>query len=147
MPHDLNDKGSIKLRLGDGEVTLFYRCPDPGEVIDAMVRKIPRGDGAKDGREVLMSNLDLGKACVTGIGEGGLAIDGRPLVSDPDRPGFRDDWREVLAEKAPLLLVALGQWLSAPPAFVEESSLKKSSGMPGPSLPDGSRSALHAGSG
>jgi len=58
-------------------------------------------------------------------------VDGKQLSTDGASPDYQSDWHEILADRAPLILIALGQYLSAAPAFMEERSLKKSSGMPG----------------
>jgi len=66
-------------------------------------------------------------SCITGIGEGDLGLEGAPLETRSDHPQYRQEWKDLLAERAPLLLVALGQYLSSAPAFLDETPLKKTS--------------------
>jgi len=133
MSYELGDQGTLQLKLGESVVRVHFRRPAPGEVIDALVKKMPRGDEAEDAGRILLANLDLGRACVTGIEEGDLLDHGAPLVTSADRAGYIARWREVLAERAPLLLIALGQYLSSAPAFLTEPALKKTSPAPKPS--------------
>jgi hypothetical protein len=117
---------TIGLRLGENVVRIFFRRPSPSELIEALVKKMPRGDENEDAGRSLVVNLELGRACVTGVGEGDLAIGNEALVTEAERDGFREDWREVLTQRFPLLLIALGQYLTRLPEFLEEARLKKS---------------------
>ena len=137
MAVSLYKYGELRLRLGGDVVRVFYRRPAARELIETLTRKMPRGDEAKDAERILVANLDLGAACVTGIGEGDLEIDGAVLVTDEARAGYQSDWRQVVADRCPLVLIALGQYVSALPSFLEEAALKKTSGMPGESLAAG----------
>ncbi|HUT54618.1 MAG TPA: hypothetical protein VM658_14605 [bacterium] len=131
MALNLGKEGTITLRVGDNAVRVEYRRPDPHELIETLVKKMPRGDEAEDAMRILHANLELGLACITGVGDGDLTIDGAPLVTMPESAGFHGDWKQAIADLCPLILIALGQYLSATPAFMEETALKKSSGMPG----------------
>jgi len=133
----LDKEGVLKLRIGDETVRIFYRRPEPSEVIDTLIKKMSDVDEKRGAHKILLANLDLGRACITGIGEGDLAVGGSELVTCPDRPAYRSDWKEVLEDACPLLLITLGQHLSTIPAFIEESALKKTSGTPEESLPAG----------
>lgn len=126
MTYRLDAQSELKLRLGEDIVRVFYRRPEPGETIEALVRKIPRGDEGEDALRILMANLELGKVCIIGIGEEDMAVNGTGLETRPEAPGYREDWKEVLAQRCPLILIALGQHLSTLPAFVTEAGLKKS---------------------
>jgi hypothetical protein len=137
MALELDKEGVLKLRIGDETVRVYYRRPEPSEIIETLIRKMPDGEEAGDSQKILLANLDLGRACITGIGEGDLAVGGSELVTYPDHPAYRTDWKEVLEDACPLLLIALGQCLSTIPAFIEESALKKTSGTPEESLPAG----------
>jgi hypothetical protein len=130
MGLSLNRNGALRLRLGDADVGLRFRRPEPAELIEALARKMPRGDEAADASRALLANLELGRRCVEGVGPGELEIDGAALSTDPAAVDYREDWREVLAAVAPLLLIALGQFLSTPPAFLSEPALKKTSATP-----------------
>jgi hypothetical protein len=130
MTLNLGKEGQITLRIGDDAVRVCYRRPDPPELIETLVKKMPRGDEAADAQRILLANLELGENCITGV-SGDLVLDNAPLVTTPESAGFRSDWKQALAELCPLILIALGQYLSATPAFMEEQALKKSSGMPG----------------
>lgn len=131
MGISLDRNGTLRLRLGDAEIALRFRRPDPAELIETLARKMPRGEEDADASRALFANLELGRRCVEGVVEGELEIGGAPLSTDPAGAGFREDWRAALVESAPLLLIALGQYLSAPPAFISEPALKKTSGTRG----------------
>jgi len=131
MGLSLDRTGTLRLRLGEADVSLHFRRPEPAELIETLARKMPRGEEAADASRALLANLELGRRCVEGVGEGELTVGGAPLATDPDAGEFHKDWREILAAAAPLLLIALGQFLSAPPAFLSEPALKKTSATPG----------------
>jgi hypothetical protein len=131
MSYKLNARGTLALKVGEDVVRVHFRRPEAGQVIETLVKKMPSGDEAADAQRILIANLELGRACVTGIGEGDLQSDGAPLVTDPDHPGYVNGWREIVAAHAPLLLIALGQYLTTTPTFLAEPALKKTSGTPG----------------
>lgn len=131
MTLNIAKEGVISLRIGEDKVRVMYRRPDPPELIETLVKKMPRGDEAADAQRILLANLELGLACVTGVGDGDLVIDNEPFATEPASEGYRSDWKQALADLNPLILIALGQYLSATPAFMEETALKKTSGMPG----------------
>lgn len=125
MAYILDKKDLVKLRLGENLVEVLFCRPGPEEIIETLVKKIPMGDEAQDAQRILMANLELGRTCITGIGEGELVIDGLPLDTNQKSPGYRKDWKEILLDLCPLILIALGQYLSQVPSFIEESGLKK----------------------
>jgi len=113
------NQGKIMLKAAGDTVTLYFRRPSPGELIEVLVKKMPRGDEDDDARRILSANLELGISCLTGV-EGLAGLEG---VSEEVISAGR---LERLAEDYPLLLIALGQHLSAVPSFMEETELKKS---------------------
>ena len=137
MAYSIDEKNELRLRIGESEVRIYFRRPKPDELIETLVQKMPRGDEDHDARRVLMANLELGRRCITGVGDGDLIINNTPLTTDPDRPGYQGEWRDALAASCPLILVALGQQLSAVPAFVSGEALKKTSPTPGPCFQEG----------
>lgn len=125
MAYNLDKQDLVKLKLGENLVKVLFCRPGPGEIIEALVKKMPMGDEAQDAQKILMANLELGRTCITGIGEGELVIDGQPLDTNQQSQGYRRDWKEIIQELCPLILIALGQYLSQVPSFIEESGLKK----------------------
>ena len=125
MAYSLDKEGELRLKLGENLVRVLYRRPDPAELIETLVQKMPRGDEAEDALRILMANLELGRDCITGVGEGDLMIDGNPLGANSNG-AEGPDWKERIAEACPLVLIALGQHLSAVPAVMGETGLKKS---------------------
>ena len=106
----------LKLKVGESTaVRIFYRYPDLEEASACLAAQ-----EAGTAERTLLAYLELGRACVAGIGQGDLVVDGTVLDTDPNSRGYKEDWREILAEKFPLILIALGQYLLAVPAFVEE---------------------------
>jgi hypothetical protein len=126
MTYSLDKECTLRLKVGESLVRLRHRRPTPAETIEALIQKIPRGDENQDAQRILMTNLDLGRACITGLGDGDLDLDGGPLNTSPDAEGYDQDWREQVAERFPLLLIALGQHLTRLPEYMEEPGLKKS---------------------
>ncbi len=118
----IGKEGELRLRVGDDEIRVRYRRPAMDEVIETMVKKMPRGGEDEDALRALHANLELGLACVTGVGEGDLEIDGAP---SPGAGEERGGWKDALAERCPLIPIALGQYLSAVPSHVREGGLKK----------------------
>ncbi len=121
----LDKEGELRLRVGESAVRVYFRRPEPGELIESLVRKIPRGSEEEDSQRALLTNLDLGRSCVTGVGEGDLVLNGESLDTRPESQRYQPEWKRLLEERCPLILIALGQHLSALPSFMEDSSLKK----------------------
>lgn len=131
MPYPLDQEGEIGLKIGSGLCRVKYRRPSAGELIATLVKKMPRGNEAEDAQRILLANLELGKASITGVGEHDFTLAGKPLDFSAKDAQNRPAWIELIVELFPLLLIALGQFLSAAPALFEELSPKKSSGISG----------------
>ena len=110
MSFDKTRENSLRLKLGENLLTVFYRRPEAGRLIETLVNKLPSGDERRDAERALLANLELGRECVTGIELSGEAA--------------------VEVEDYPLVLIALGQQLSQPPSFVEEGNQKKTCASP-----------------
>ena len=78
MAYEIGGEGRVDLKIGMQVVRVFYRRPSPAELIEALVKKMPRGDEDKDAERILLANLELGAACITGVGAGDLAVEASP---------------------------------------------------------------------
>jgi hypothetical protein len=125
MSFKLDKEGELKIKLGDAVIRLKYKRPTPAEIIEALVKKMPRGKEDEDALNILSANLELGISCLSGIGDDDFELAGRLLNSNPLNENFRDNWKELLADACPLLLIALGQFLSSAPSFIDGKKLKK----------------------
>jgi hypothetical protein len=119
MGHCTGHGNVLRLKLDSRIVEVFYRTPAHDELIDALVKKMPRGNENEDAGRALVANLELGRSCITGFADGEQKL-GRASSEEDD-----NSWQECLAQSAPLVLIALGQYLSRIPEFLEGDGKKK----------------------
>ena len=131
MPLSSVREGCLELRVGEASVVLRYRRPTAEEMLQSLAMKVPGPDSKNPALDLLRGNLELGSACLLGVGPGDLMVDEggsadppRAIGSDPDSPEYRADWKEEVRQFFPTLLVALGQHLSQIPAASQERKKK-----------------------
>jgi len=128
MPLSSIREGSLELQVGDAGVVLRYRRPTVEEMLLTLAMKVPGPDSTNPALDLLRGNLELGFACLLGVGPGDLLVDEGQgpgaIVSDPEAPEFRADWKEQVRQFFPALLIALGQHLSQLPAASQERKKK-----------------------
>jgi len=121
-------EGSVEFKVGESPVSLRYRRPTVEEMLTSLALKVPAPDSQNPSLDLLRGNLELGFACLLGVGSGDLVVDEgqgpEALVSDPSSPDFREDWKDLVRQNFPVLLIALGQHLSALPVQSEERKKK-----------------------
>lgn len=119
--------GVIGVRMGDQDIHLEYRQPTVEETLHALALKYESSDPKKQTENILLANLELGFACIEGVGEGELIIDEgagpEALSGATAHQGSTKEFKDALRKYFPALLVALGQHLSDVPTRIEE--LKK----------------------
>jgi len=128
MPLSSVREGCLELLVGEASVVLRYRRPTAEEMLQSLAMKVPGPDSQNPALDLLRGNLELGNACLLGVGPGDLIVDEgqgpRAIGSDPDSPEYRADWKEEVRRFFPTLLVALGQHLSQIPAASQERKKK-----------------------
>ncbi len=107
MPRILDsEQNVITLRdtvCGD-QVQFFYRIPLPSEIQAYASASIMR-KGGKIVINAVDPKIKYGLDILTGVREGDFIYGGKPLSSDPKSPNFREDWKAILKEKAPDLII------------------------------------------
>jgi hypothetical protein len=121
-------EGKLMVKVGEAEITLRYRRPTVEEMLAALALKIPGPESQSPALDLLRGNLELGSVCLLGVGQGELLVDQgtgpEPISSDPASPDFREDWKELVRECFPTLLIALGQHLSTIPSLAADQKKK-----------------------
>ena len=73
------------------------------------------GKGPEAMENMLSSGIELATSCILGLREGDLVLieenHSRNLITDPSKPGYEQNWKEILKEKIPGLLLMLGNHL------------------------------------
>lgn len=89
---------------GGEKVGVMYREPTNDERIAyraAMFRRLGK-KGKAMAEDSFKAALHFGKAVITGLRDGDfLDEEGGALSSTPGAPGYREDWKELLAEAQP----------------------------------------------
>lgn len=111
MARDLTicDHNELKIRdpqTGD-EIALYYRTPLTDDRVGYQKALVVRV-GNKIYTRVVEAKLKYGAEILTGIREGDFIVDGGPLSSIPETPGYREDWKDVVTATAGDLLMVLG---------------------------------------
>ncbi len=90
-----------------GDVLTFYhRLPTPREHVLYRAEQLER-EGSDIIQAVFETRLKYGLAILTGVKAGDLTVEGAPLSADPAAPGYRADWRDLLAEAVPEIVTAI----------------------------------------
>jgi hypothetical protein len=106
---DLKAKNVLEIADGiSGDIhELHYRTPTNQERAAYRASKYKR-----EGNTVYLmaqeANVEFALAIVEGFKAGTFGIDGEPFSSEPGSVGYREDWKELLAENAPDVLAVLG---------------------------------------
>jgi len=114
MPVELKDRHSFVFNLEGEEMEVYFRRPNAAEMVRYLASTLS-GKGPEAMQQMLSAGIDLALSCLLGVGEGDLVIieqnQRRNLITDPARPGYDQNWKELLKEKLPGLLLMLGNHL------------------------------------
>ena len=97
------EKHLVVIVIHGTEVGLYRRTPTTKERLDYQAATIQ----SKKNRLAIDhgARLKYGVALVTGIRDGDLGFEGKPLSADPASPNYRSDWKEILRDhRADLLM-------------------------------------------
>jgi hypothetical protein len=121
MAIEICDRESLRFKHGSDEVELYFHRPGAKEMVKYLAQSLSGKSSASseaggEGLEsMLEAGIDLACSCIIGVREGDVVlVDGasrQVLVTDPDRPGYAADWKEILKQKIPGLLLMLGNHL------------------------------------
>jgi len=114
MTIEIAERESFRGQFGPDQVEIYFRRPSAKEMVRYLAQSLScRGNQSLE--SVLEAGMELACACLLGIREGDIALieNGAriPLVTDPDRPGYLANWKELLKARLPGLLLMLGNHL------------------------------------
>jgi hypothetical protein len=114
MALELFERESCSLKIGRDQVLIHFRRPNARDMVSYLAKTIA-GKEPESVEKLLLAGIELAKACILGVKEGDVMVTDQgnriPLVTDSSRPGFLSNWRELLEEKIPGLLLMLGNHL------------------------------------
>jgi len=115
MALEIFEKESCSFKIGPDQVLVYFRRPNAREMVIYLAKTISSKEPESTSK-MLEAGIELARACILGVKEGDVMLidnGGRiPLVTDPSRPGFVADWKSVVEEKIPGLLLILGNHLA-----------------------------------
>ncbi len=110
MPRDLGITDTNKLTIEDGmsggSIELSYRTPTTKERVGYQAESFRR-EGNKIRSNLSQTRLKYGLEILTGIRDGDFTLNGEPLSSDKESPGYRTAWKEIVAAAAADIVMAL----------------------------------------
>lgn len=114
MAIELKEKESLELKIGEEKVEVYFCLPGAKEFVRYLVLSLAQS--GKEGMErMLEAGMELAEACLLGIREGDIILqegeEKEPLITDPKKQGYKDSWKEIIKERMPVLLLALGNYL------------------------------------
>lgn len=114
MPIELKERQSLRFFLEGEEIEVYFRKPNASEMVRYLASTLS-GKGNEGMAQMLSAGIELALSCLLGIRQGDVVLrEGdktRVLVTDPDQPGFDQNWKAILKEKLPSLLLMLGNHL------------------------------------
>jgi len=114
MSIEICERESIQFKLESERVEAYFRRPSAKEMVKYLARSLS-GRSDEGLESMLEAGIDLACSCILGVREGDVVlVDGasrQPLITDPGRPGYAGNWKEILKQKLPGLLLMLGNHL------------------------------------
>jgi hypothetical protein len=115
MALELFEKESCSFKIGPDQVLVYFRRPNAREMVSYLAKTISSKE-PESMAKMLEAGIELARDCILGIKEGDVMLiengDRYPLATDPARPGYVADWKAVIEEKIPGLLLVLGNHLA-----------------------------------
>jgi len=114
MPIELKERHSVRFFIDGEDVEVYFRKPNASEMVKYLSSTLS-GKGAEGMSQMLSAGIELALCCILGVREGDIVLrqgeDSRVLITDPERSGFDENWKALLKEKLPGLLLMLGNHL------------------------------------
>ena len=115
MAIELSEKKSLELKIGKEQIVVYFRFPRTREFVRYLAMNLASSE--KEGLErMIEAGIELGQACILGIREGDIILgEGtrrEVLITDPVKPGYKENWKEIIKERMPVLLLMLGNYLA-----------------------------------
>lgn len=111
---DLKPSNKNVLRIVDpmsaSTIELYYRTPTTSERVAFETAAFTRENGSVVDRSN-EAKIEAALNILTGFSAGSFGYDGRPISADPADPGYREDWKALLAETAGDILSLVGSFL------------------------------------
>jgi len=98
---------NIKDPFCDDTHSFLVRIPTAKEVSKYLAEMFKRG-GKNIVANTFLHNAKSAVTILEGIKSETIAYENRPLSSEPDNSGYRENWREILLENAPEILAPIG---------------------------------------
>lgn len=117
MAIEISERDSLRFRHGADEVELYFRRPSAKEMVKYLGQSLsgPARQGGEGLESMLEAGINLACSCILGVREGDVVlVDGaarRTLITDPGQAGYAADWKEILKQKLPGILLMLGNHL------------------------------------
>ena len=115
MALEIFEKESCSFKIGPDQVLVYFRRPNAREMVNYLAKTISSKEPEFTSK-MLEAGIELARACTLGIKEGDVMLidNGNrvPLVTDPSRPGYVANWKAIVEEKIPGLLLILGNHLA-----------------------------------
>jgi hypothetical protein len=109
MPLELRPKRNvieIALGLSSTPLVLGFRLPSTEERIAYRAAQYVR-EGEEIRTRLYETRIEHGQAILTEFESGCLAVDGKPVSSDPRSEAYCEDWKDLLVQVAPQAVEAL----------------------------------------
>jgi len=114
MALEICEKESLKLRIGEEEIEIYFRRPRAKEMVKYLAQTLEYGE-EKNWEKIFSASMELASSCLVGIKKGDIVLEEKgekkPLITDPNEPGYLHDWKEVLSERIPELFLSLADYL------------------------------------
>lgn len=99
---------TISDAISGSKIEIYYRIPTASEIQAYMSRLIQR-KGNKIKMNIADARLEFGLRILEGFRDGDFGIDGKPISSNPASEYYVDNWKELLKESAPDIIMLLAQ--------------------------------------
>lgn len=115
MVLEIFEKESCSFKIGSEQVLVYFRRPNAREMVSYLAKTISSKEPEATAK-MLEAGIELAGACILGVKEGDLMLADNenrvPLITDPSRSGYFSEWKKLLEEKIPGLLLMLGNHLA-----------------------------------
>ena len=103
-----NDRNEITFDIKNSpdSITLYYRDPESSERL-MYQKKLFKTDKNKIKDVSAQTRIEFGTRILTGIKDGCVSYDGKPLSSDPQNENYNPNWKNILVEAVPHLVASM----------------------------------------
>lgn len=120
---------SLAMALEGERIVVYFQRPKASDLVKYLATTLSAQRDDESNENLFKAELELGKSCISGVRSGDIFIERNgertELVTEPDRPGYVENWKEIIYENCPIILLKLANHLIGLSKSEQENLEKK----------------------